>query len=183
MISILSLASTAATDPTISEIVKACLAFSPTGHEGSLMYGDRYLEHLNNVQGDRDGKFAAFESALHYTEDLNAMIHVEQVWQMSQLGYSPLHDPVRQSTLNAAEVVRKDVLAKLGTDLTVANEYNPFWHTGNPVKLNSGPARDYRPWEDLIAVASGQTAGKNRVMRESWNAHINRKIRDELFPY
>ena len=146
------------------------------------MYGDRYLEYLNNVQGERDGKFAAFETGIHYTEDLTAMIHVEQMWETSQNGQSPLHDPVRQSTLNAAEVVRRDLLDKLGSDLTVADDYNPFFHTGSRVKLSSGSARSYRPWEDIQNVADGRTAGKDRVTRETWNAHINRVIRDQLFP-
>ena len=183
MISILSLLSTCSTHPKIAEIVKSCLAFSPTGNVGSLMYGDRYLEYLNRIQGDRDGKFAAFEKGIHYTPDISAMLHVDQVWDMAINGHSPLHDPVRQSMLNAAEVVRKQLQDKLGTDLTVRNEYNPFFHTGNPVKLSSGNARSYRPWEDIKHVAAGKVPGMNREQREAWNAHVKRMIDEHMFPY
>ena len=183
MISILSILSTCATHPVLSDIVKACSAFSPTGKEGSLMYGDRYAEFLNNVQGDRDGKFAAFETGLHYTEDLVAMMHVELMFRATQVGEADVYDPVRQSTLNAAELIRQDLLAKLSQDLTIDDDKNPFFHTGNPVKLSSGSARTHQPWKDVRDVAYGRVAGKGRVIQETWNAYLDRTLNDKMFPY
>ena len=183
MISLLAILSTCATDPTAAAIAKDSCAFSATGKEGSLSFGDRYLEWLNLLQDQRDGKFAAFDKALHYTDHLEALMHVEQAWQTAKNGASPLHDPVRQSTLNAAEVVRKELLAKLGTDLTIPNTHNPFWYTGNPVNLAGGAAMRYRPWEYVQNVAAGLAAGKDRVSLEAWDAFLARMIAEQLFPY
>ena len=182
LISLLALWSTTATHPNVAEMVKATTSGSFTGNPGSLMYMDRLQESLNNVQDQRDGKFAAFERGLHYTADLQAMMHADQAWQTATKGDSPLHDPVTQSLLNGAAAVRNELRAKLGTDLTVKNEFNPFWHTGNPVKLASGSERDYRPWNDIWTVAEGHRAGVGLANAMSWDAYVHHVIRDMMFP-
>ena len=119
LIELLALMSTQCVDPEVAAIAKSMLSGSFTGKVGSLMFNDRLVEFLNYVQGLRDGKFAAFDRAIQYTSDIEAMIHVQQLWECATRGDSPLHDPVRQSLLNGARVVRDDLRSQLGTDLTV----------------------------------------------------------------
>ena len=181
-ISLLALWSTCSTHPAIASIIKATVSFSITGRTGSLMYGDRILEWINLIQGLRDGKFSSFEKGMQYTPDLAAMLHAAHAWDCAEHGESSLHDPLKQSTLNAAEVIRAEIHRKLGSDLTIPSEYNPFWHTGNPVKLYSGPRREYRPWMDYWDVAAGRVPGKGRADTEEYAAYIRRIIRDSMFP-
>ena len=63
-----------------------------------------------------------------------------------------LHDPVRQSLLNGAEVVRKALLEKLGSDMTVETTHNPFYHTGNPVNPSRGSTRTHRERQLLLST-------------------------------
>lgn len=142
LISILSLLSTLATHDKVSGIVKACTSCSITGE--TLTYGDRNLEYLNYLQEQRNATFASFDRALHYSDEIIALLHVRQAWEEAKYGQTRIHDPLKQSTLNAAEVIRQKLRAELTTDLTVATDRNPFFHTGNPVKLNAGPRRSYR---------------------------------------
>ena len=48
-----------------------------------------------------------------------------------------------------------------GTDITIASPNNEHWHTGNPVRLAAGSAKQYRPDEYLWQVESGVSAGKD----------------------
>ena len=170
MISLLALLSTVCTHDKVSEIVRAMVSGTFTGKVGSLMWCDRMQEYVNLLQDQRDGKYAAFERSLHYSQDIEALLHVAQMWDD---GGSSLHDPVRQSILDAAEVVRAKILELLGSDLTIPSDKNPFWHTGNPVKLASGSAQKHRPWEYVQAVADGRSAGKGRIgMLQAWTRHI-----------
>jgi hypothetical protein len=179
-IALIALASTLCTHPLLSDVVKATTSGSFTGKIGSLAYMDRLNEYINLLQEQRNGKFAAFETALHYSHHLIAMMHVEQMWTCASAGDSPLHDPMRQSILNAAEVIRQDMLAKLGTDLTMVDERNPFWHTGNPTNWN-GNKMAKKPWEYVWDVAEGRVAGKGRVAVESSDAYVARVIREQFW--
>ena len=184
LISLLAMLSTVCTHHKLSGIVRAMVSSSFTGKIGSLVYCDRMAEFLNLLQDERDGKFAAFERSLHFSQDMEAMLHVTQMWTCVEQGDSPLHDPVRQSTLNAAEVVRAELLKKCGSDLTIHEEKNPFWWTGSPVGLSKGSAQSYQPWEYWWQVAEGKATGKQRVHVESADAYIRRVISEEqLFPY
>ena len=85
--------------------------------------------------------------------------------------------------LNGAAAVRADLRQKLGTDLTVSCSRNPFWKTGNAVKVSKKNIRTHQPWEDVKRVAEGRCAGKDRADPEAWNDYVNRVISDQLFPY
>ena len=137
------------------------------------------------MQGLRDGKFAAFENALHYTPTIEAMLHAALAWEAAEKGESALNDPVTQALLNGAAIVRKQLFSKLGSDLTVTSDVNPFWHTGNPVKVCKKNIRSHQPWEDLRRVADGRVPGKDRStnMCEHWSAFTTRVMRDQLFQY
>ena len=165
---LLALWTSTAVDPAVADLIEATTSGSFTGNPGSMAFADRLLEALNWIQDQRDGKFAAFERAMHYSEDILAMLHVSQAYEVATKGDSSLHDPVTQPLLNAAEAVRRELKAKLGTDLTVADEYNPFFHTGNRVKLSAGTERQYRPWRDIWTVAEGLRAGTGRADKQDW---------------
>ena len=89
--------------------------------------------------------------------------------------------PIAQSLLNGAELVRQTLRAKLGTDLTISDDTNPFWHTGNRVKAARG--RAHQPWEDYWRVAAGLVAGKGRASPEEYAKYVRRVIGEHLFPY
>ena len=92
LISLLSLLSTTAVDPIIADMVKALVSTSITGK--TYVYGDRAMEYFNNLQGQRDGKFASFENAIHYSPSIEAMLHAALVWDVAEKGESPINDPV-----------------------------------------------------------------------------------------
>lgn len=48
---------------------------------------------------------------------------------MGRLNGVPAH------MMGDVERLRKFFVDKLGTDLTVPNDKNPFWHTGRPTKV------------------------------------------------
>lgn len=181
-ITLLALFSTTAVDPELAGIVKQLASSSLSGE--SLMFGDRLLEYLNLMQDQRDGKFAAFDRSMHYTDELMALLHVAQVWDASERGgESPLNDPVTQAMLNGAAVVRNNLRAKLGTDLTIYSNTNPFWHTGNPVQVDPTHLRTHDPAQFIDRVAIGAVAGKYRKRKEDWNSYTKRVIREQMFKY
>ena len=110
-------------------------------------------------------------------------MHVAQAWEVAQNDESSLHDPVTQGLLNGAEVVRAELLAKLGTDLTVQKETNCFWHTGHEVKLTgSTDSRGLQPWEFMKNVSLGTATGLNRGKRQHWRPCVQHIIDRLLFP-
>ena len=124
MISLLAVMATRCTDPALAAICKSLICISATGR--SLQYADRMLENINLMQEQRDGKYAAFDRSMHYTDDIEAMLHVSQAWEEAEKGDTASADPIRQSMLNGAARVRKELLEKLGTDLTVQRDTNPL---------------------------------------------------------
>ena len=81
--------------------------------------------------------------------------------------------------------------AACGTNLVRFTADNPFWHTGNPVKLRS--SSDYKsrqPHEFVMRVARGQSrsingheASENTKKAESSVVYATRHIKDHMFPY
>jgi hypothetical protein len=91
-------------------------------------------------------------------------------------------DPIRASLLNGAKLLQDRFVAILGTDLTVQNNHNPFWHTGNPCSMAAVPVGDLlkkQPWTYLWRTAEGKSGGKgNPGLRkvERYEAHVARFI-------
>ena len=110
-------------EPEVADIVKNTVAVSITGR--SLQYDDRLLESVNYLQEQRDGKFAAFDRSLHYSDEIEAMLHVAHAWEALENGETASNDPITQAMLNGAATVRRELCAKLGTDLTVPTDTNP----------------------------------------------------------
>jgi len=72
-------------------------------------------------------------------------------------------EPIRASLLNGAKLLQDRFAALLGTDLTVQNNHNPFWHTGIPCNMAGVPDSDLltkKPWTYMWRVANGISGGK-----------------------
>ena len=91
--------------------------------------------------------------------------------------------------LNGAKKLQDKLTKVLGTDLTVPNELNPFWFTGNSCNMACVGDRDLlrkKPWEYMWKVAAGTSGGKGapggyglrRV--ERWQKLVERKTYGEF---
>ena len=131
----------------------------------------------------RNHKFASFEKAIHYSADMAAYLHVASAWQAAESGADPNSDAINQSILNAAAVVRRLLRAKLGTDLTIHSDINPWYVTGNAVKVKKSENLKHQPWKHQWNVADKKAVGKGRMNTEHWSAYVQRWITDSCFPY
>lgn len=82
-----------------------------------------------------------------------------------------------------SNAIRQHLKKKLGTDLTVRMEKNPFWHTGVAVPIMKGDVRQRRPWVFMWRVALGMSKGYGRATFEMWVDYVRRFVRDHMFPY
>ena len=111
------------------------------------------------------------------------MMHVVHGVEQATEGASSLSDPLRQSTLNAAEVVRADLVSRLGTDLTLADERNPLYKSGGaPNMVRATDCLSHRPWHHLWKVADGiGVSGPGRSSPEAWDKFVDRFVLEMLF--
>ena len=65
-----------------------------------------------------------------------------------------MREPIRPSLLNGAALIHKKLRETLGTDLTVDDPMNYFWHTG-PVNNSGGDWQRKRPHKYMWACAGG----------------------------
>lgn len=175
---LISLLSTEATHPKIADVVKHSQFFSALGREGSSMFLDRALEGVNLYQDQRRGKFSAFETALEYTPAMSAFMHVFHALEAAEHGDNAASDPLRESTINAANVICEDLVKRLGVDLTIPDETNPLFHTGGaPNVVRSTSGLSHRPEEFIWRVALGQSLGAGRGGKpEHWARYVDRFI-------
>lgn len=124
MISLLAIMATTCVDPQLAGIIKELICVSATGR--SLQFADRMLENINNMQEQRDGKFAAFDRSMHYSDDIEAMLHVAHAWEAAEKGDAASNDPITQAILNGAASVRAELRRRIGTDLTTPSDKNPW---------------------------------------------------------
>jgi len=167
--------STEATHPSVSRFVKDTAFFNWLGRKGSYMYVDRAVETVHKVQGERTGKFVTFDSAFQFTEHMPTMLHVLHALDVADNGESSAHDPLRQSTINAADAVRKDLKQQLGTDLTIVDDKSPLYGSAdsNPTVVGTTAVRSHRPWEFLWRVAEGQSTGEGRAKPARWDKYVD----------
>ena len=129
----------------------------------------------------RNSSFQAFTGALHYTPQLQAMLHVDAVYSdlmgMSSDGDAG-YDP--RMLYQAARLVEM-FTQQSGTDITIVSPNNPYWHTGNPVPLAAGPASERRPDEYLWQVYEGVSAGKD-ASRKHAMAYLRNFMENSMFP-
>lgn len=180
---LISLLSSQTTHPKIAEIVKHSAFFNWLGRPGSSIDADRAMENVNRMQDERRGRFSAFESALEYTPMLALFCHVDAALDVADNGESRACDPLRESTINAANVIRKDLRDRLGDDLTIQDDTSPLFHTGGaPNTVDSTQRLSHRPWEFIWRVARGQSTGAGRGSTpESSNVYIDRFLTEHLW--
>ena len=181
---LISLLASQTTHPKIAEMVKQTAFFSWLGLDGSCVYADQACEFLNLLQDQRRGRFAAFESALEFTPALGLFMHVNKALEEVEVGDREASDPLKAATINAASVIRADLKARLGTDLTVHDDHNPIFRTGGaPNTLRSTASLSHRPYEFIWQVADGRCngAGRGATRPEAWDTYVDRFIQENLW--
>jgi len=169
--------------PALQTVLLCVVSASMTGRR--LMYLDRLLELINKVQGGsmHSSRSASFGHAVDMTSLLRSIIHVQQTFQAAENMNVESDEPVTVSMLVQARILQDLFVQKLGLDLTVHRSENPFWHTGNPVPLDTGDFRSRRPWEWPKAVWLGSSSGKSRATSEGWIPYVRRFVFDHFFPF
>ena len=86
------------------------------------------------------------------------------------------------STLNGAKFFCDKFVEMCGSDLTVDNPGNPFWHTGTAAPINiPGSERERRPQKAIWRVAAGLSGGKGAEGRglrkpQAWGQFVHGRI-------
>lgn len=167
--------------PSLQLLKRTLCAMSLLGRPGACMAFDRLVEYINLRQSQRNSSYRSFDAALHYTPHLLPMMLADAAYTAAvdgsdrdgDAGYDP-------RLIREVQCLVTFMETKLGHDLTVPSAQNLFWHTGNPVQLDSGTARDYRPWVRLWDVFSGRSAGDGSNA-ESCATWIYNLLRDHMF--
>ena len=145
------------------------------------MATDRLLEYINKVQQARMGNFGGFENSLHNTPLHKAMIHVDHAYEEAVHGAAKTDDPMTNSMLYQARILQDKFLERLGRDLTVHSNINPFWYSGADVNMYEGPAQYRRPWVHMDNVANGRSRGVWGDAQQ-WDENVYDFIRKGLWP-
>lgn len=188
-IALVTLVSFHCTIASVQAILCATFAISLLGRLSSCTFIDRVMEFTNNEQQSmrRSAHAASFGRTMDVTPLLRGMMHVRHAFQATEHGTSDGDDPITDSMLVQARLLQDELRRLLGTDLTVATNTNPFWHTGNPVAHN-GDMRTHRPWEWVWRAADATSHGKGPPMgfarrAERWDVYVRRYIRNSMFPF
>ena len=178
-----SLIAQSATHPKIAQAVTETAFFDWLG-TGQFQMADRAMEAINKVQNDRMSKFAAFESAIEFTPHLKGLLHVMHALDAADNGEASSSDPLRESMMNAADVIRADLKERLGTDLTTSTTRDQ-----QAVLRGRSAKRAHRPanfpsalWEHLWRVAEGLALGVGRGGKpEKWSVYVDRFLEHHLW--
>jgi len=142
---------------------------------------DRLLEHVNLLQQKRMNAYIGFDTALHHTPLLRAMLHADHAYEEAVHGAAKTDDPMTVSMIFQARLLQDMFLAKLGRDWTLVDDTNPFWFSGTPTPMSQGDFRYRKPWEWVRRVAEGLSRGHDRVHSESWHAFATAFIASGLW--
>ena len=101
--------------------------------------------------------------------------HVFNALEAAEHGDNAASDPLRESTINAANVICEDLVKRLGVDLTIPDETNPVFHTGGaPNVVRSTAGLSHRPYEFIWQVAEGRSLGAGRAgSPEHWAKFVD----------
>jgi hypothetical protein len=184
-ISLIALLSFCCALPALQNVLLATVSLSLLGRLGGNMYIDRVLEYINKVQQGtkRSAHAASFGRALDMTTLLRAMMHVRHAFQAAETGKVESDDGISRSMLVMARLLQDALVRLLGCDLSVSDPYIRTWHTGNPVRMDTGDHRKRQPWQTPDRVASGRNAGKWRSRNETWLDYADRYVHDHFFPF
>jgi hypothetical protein len=171
--------------PAVQAVLYATFALGLLGRLSACMYTDRVLESVNQQQQGTKGNASAtsFRKALDMTTLLRTMMHVRHAFQAAERGSERSDEPVTESMLVQARLLQNELRRVLGTDLTILDPNNPFWHSGNLTPLDQGDFRERRPWEWVWRVAEGRSAGHGRARMERWNVYVRRFVHGRFFAF
>jgi hypothetical protein len=168
--------------PPLQTLLLTTCSVSLLGRPGRNMWIDRLIECINWLQQKRMNAFTGFFTGLHYTELLRPMMHVDHAYQDAMHGGGRAADHFKPSMVFEAAALQRMFVRKLGTDLTVHDPNNPFWHTGTPTPLRVAEFRKRMPWLWVWRTASGVSAGSGRGdSRQAWDAYVRDWIRSNPF--
>ena len=151
------------THPKLHPVMRAYMSVSLLGRVGRNMAMDRLLEYVNMLQQQRMVAFSGFDTALHFTEMLRAMIHVDHAYEDATRGASSSADPITKSMLLQARILQDHFKDQLGDNLSQENDANPFWYTGKETPMRDGDFRTRQPWLWADRVAEGRSKGTDRA--------------------
>jgi hypothetical protein len=167
--------------PALQLLKRVFCGMSMLGRLGSCMAFDRMVEYINLRQSQRNSSYRAFDAALHYTPHLLPMMHVDAAYTAAvaggEAGGDAGYDP---RSIREVDRLVELFTSKAGNDLTIPNAYNEWWHTGNAVRLDAGPAHDYRPWVNIWDVEIGRTAGDG-LTPQSCAVWLQNLLADHMF--
>ena len=181
-ISLLHLISIYCTHPALRTYLQLRLFVSSLGHVGASIATDKSVENQNEFQKERAVGQSLLD-ALHFTPLLQAMHHVHRAWKRATGNTTGPDCGVRASMVNEVDALVRLFEQKLGTDLRTYTCQNPFWFTGNPVDMRTGPnLKKGRPWEWIWRVADATSAGHMANGHiETWANWVRRHVRDHMF--
>ena len=177
--SILALVSYFCTQPKIRDVVHAFSSISLLGRVGMAI--DRVLEYVNMLQQKRMVAHVAFDKALHNTDLLQPMLHVDHAYREAMRQESPGELPVTTSMIFQARAVQDHCLHLAGSDLTIPDPLIHTWYSGNSVPLDAGDYRFRKPWLWLRRVAEGVSVGAGRARAESAAAYVRNAFLHHMF--
>lgn len=180
MTSLLALISYFCTHVKISAVVHAYSSVSLLGRIGMAM--DRLLEYFNLLQQRRMNAFAGFDNAMHSTDIILPMLHVDHAYTAAMKGAAPGEHPLTQSMIYQIRAVQDLCVQHCGTDLTQHDPMNRFWYTGNAVPLEAGDFRFRKPWLWRERVEAGTSAGAGRDGGQTAERYVRDAFAYHLFP-
>ena len=127
---------------------------------------------------DRNSCHHAFESTLHFSKNIKALLHVDLLFS-EEMG-NGLDTP-----MDARANYMQDILCltrffeSVITDVNEVASINPFTGTD----INEGDIRYKQPWELVARVADGRSAPLGSNVRESAQAHVLRYIQESMYKY
>ena len=123
-ISMLALVSYLCVPAKLAAVVFAYSAVSLLGRVGRCMAIDRLLEYVNLLQQKRMNAYIGFDTALHHTPLLRAMLHAEHAYEEAVHGAAPTDDPMTVSMVFQARLLQDLFLDKLGRDWARVDDSN-----------------------------------------------------------
>jgi len=177
---LIGLATLLCTHPKIRRVVEAYSAVSLLGRPGRCFYLDRLLEYVNLLQQQRMNAFTGFDTALHHTPLLRAMLHVDHAYQDATFGSTPTDNGMTNSMLVQARLLQDMFLKELGRDLTIPNDHNAFWWTGVKQDMYTGDFRYKMPWIWPERVWRGLSLGV-WGKRVAWRDYVVRWLEHGLW--
>ena len=181
LINITCLLGMCCTHPKIQQVLENTGSLSLFGD--FLMAFDRLIEYVNLLQQKRNTAFRGYDSQLHFTKYIKALVHVDAAWKEADGPGHKLDDGIPTFLYNDIFEIYKQLCNTIGPDLVTRTVGNQLWHTGNPVPLDGGDYRERKPWTWIWEVCFGRAVGKGRAWPPvSWRVWVDKWIAESVWP-